>query len=100
MDIIGQILAILKEWLSWAFCWILDALLGIVFEIVKSIVLLMPNIAVPTWLEFSFGSSPALQFVAWLFPVGILFWASGIWLAYELAMAVVLPIYRMIMDLF
>ncbi len=100
MDIVNQLVELLMQWLALAFCWIIDKLLGIVFLIVQSIVLIMPNIAVPTWMQFSFGDSPALQFVAWLFPVGILFWAAAIWLAYEVVMAAVLPIYRMIMDLF
>jgi len=97
---IEGLLELLKEWLSWAFCWIMDALLGIVFQMVKALLLILPDIPYPDWLVFSFGNSPSLQLVAWLFPVGLLFWAAGIWFTYEVAMAVVLPIYRMIMDLF
>lgn len=100
MDIVNQLVDLLMQWLALAFCWLIDKVLEIVFFTVQSIVLIMPNIAVPTWMNFSFGDSPALQFVAWLFPVGILFWAAGIWLAYEVVMAAVLPIYRLIMDLF
>ncbi len=100
MDIVNQLVDLLMQWLALAFCWLIDKVLEIVFFTVKSIVLIMPNIAVPTWMQFSFGDSSALHFVAWLFPVGILFWAAGIWLAYEVVMAAVLPIYRMIMDLF
>jgi hypothetical protein len=102
MDIVNQLVDLLMQWLALAFCWLIDKVLEIVFFTVKSVLLILPNIAVPSWMQFSFGGapSPLLQFVAWLFPVGILFWAAGIWLVYEVAMAAVLPIYRMIMDLF
>jgi hypothetical protein len=100
MELIDRIVEFLMQWLALAFCYIIDKVLLVVFFVVKSVLLILPNIPVPSWLNFSFVDSPALQLVAWAFPTGLLFWAAGIWLTYELAMAVVLPIYRMVIDLF
>lgn len=98
---IDGLLQLLKEWIGWAFCWLIDMLLAFLLLVVQAILLLMPNVPLPAW----YNNTPytvaifELKFIAWVLPVGLIFWAAVAYIAFDYVFMGIAFLYRAVMDL-
>lgn len=99
-DLIAGLWQLVLDAISWFFCAVVDFLMGVLLLIIQWMFGFMPNPAPPTWLSSNMPGAESLQLLAFFFPMGILFWASGLYLVFEAWYAVVVPLYRAVMDLF
>ncbi len=92
------LIAVLMDWVAEVWCWLLTKAVELAAFLLQLVTALMPDIAVPGWFSLGFGEIP-LSMIAWVFPTGVLSWCIGGWVAVELVMIVIIPLYRALMDL-
>lgn len=90
---------ILMQWLSAAFCWIVQQLVALAVALMQFVSAVMPSVSVPDFLSSSGWTDQTLSFMAWILPTGAVSWMLLAWLSYELAHFVLLILYRAFMDL-
>jgi hypothetical protein len=101
MPTLSDIWDLLVKAVSYLFCTAVDFVLGIALVVLQYIFSIMPAVVVPSWLTAGSGiTTDSFSLLAFFFPIGFVFWASGVILLIESWYSVVLPLYRGFMDLF
>ncbi|MCI5157302.1 MAG: hypothetical protein D3906_02490 [Candidatus Electrothrix sp. AUS1_2] len=90
---------ILTAWFQSIFCWIVTQVLDIGFAFMKLFSAMLPSWEVPSWLV-SFTWDPAtVNLLALFFPFFTFFFVLEVVISVELILWVVLPLWRLLVDL-
>ncbi|MCI5133633.1 MAG: hypothetical protein D3920_00890 [Candidatus Electrothrix sp. AW2] len=93
------LIEVLMSWLAQAWCWLLDVLIKLALFIMQFISSILPHWGVPDSLVSWQWHPVTLGILVHFFPFDTFFLALSIVMAFELVVAVGIPIVRSIMDL-